>query len=571
MIAQDRTDVEDDGVWAQPFQVESWLYTGHRKRIAVASVAPQATVRSHEFLDGRTRTGAGKVFVNLSIRLAGYLPASAVLTMAGLFAAPDAALAQAVTLAAPTSVRNAQDSDSPKTQVRLPAQGADVSTLSPSSHSPGSLVSDTATIGKQFPGVLTFPDAIQRGLEYNLRMVRLTDAVSQALGQQRIARSALLPNITGDFSAAAEQVNLAALGLRLEIPGVFVSDVSRFNVVDLRARLSQTVVDLSHLNSYRAARESLRANEFAVEDSRDLIVQSVGAAYLEAFAVRARMEATRAQIETATTLHQRAMQQRRAGLATTLDINRAQVQMLTAQQRLAALRADLTKRKIDLARLIGLPATDQYELATNVPSLPLPTQIVDDALKQATERRADLKAAEAQVRAAERALAAAEAERLPSVSLDAEYGGNRASDKPVHSTYIVAGAVHVPLWQGGRAAGAIQEATAVLSQRRAELEDLKSDIEADVRRAYADLEAAATEVDVAQASLQVTGENLVLTRQRFDAGVSDNVSVVQSQESLAAAQFDYINSVLAHNMAKLAVARAIGQVSGDIATDVQLR
>jgi outer membrane protein TolC len=141
----------------------------------------------------------------------------------------------------------------------------------------------------------------------------------------------------------------------------------------------------------------------------------------------------------------------------------------------------------------------------------------------------------------------------------------------VHSTYIVAGAVHVPLWQGGHAAAAIQEATAALSERRAELEDLKADIEADVRRAYADLEAAATEVDAAQASLQVTRENLVLTRQRFDTGVGDNVSVVQSQESLAAAEFDYINSVLAQNMAKLAMARAIGHVSEDIAADVAQR
>jgi outer membrane protein TolC len=523
------------------------------------------------FFDAGTRTGAGKVFVNLLNRVGGRLAASVVLTIAGLLTAADVALAHAATPAAPTFVRNAQDSVSSERQVPFPAQSGDIGTLSRSSRIPGSLVSDSATIQKQPPIVLTLHDAIQRGLENNLRIVRLTHAAGQASGQQGIARSALLPNITGDFSVAAEQLNLAALGLRLEIPGVFVSDVSRFNVVDLRARLSQTVVDLSQLNRYRGARETVRASEFAVEDSRDLIVQSVGDAYLQAFAARARIDATRTQIETAATLHQRAAQQRRAGLATPLDVNRAQVQMLTAQQRLAALQADLTKRKIDLARLIGLPPTDRYELPAKVPLLPPVTQTVDNELKQATEGRADLKAAEAQVRSAERALAAAQAERLPSVSVDAEYGGNRASDKPVHSTYIVAGAVHVPLWQGGHAAAAIQEATAALSERRAELEDLKSEIEADVRRAYADLEAAATEVDVAQASLQVTRENLVLTRQRFDAGVSDNVSVVQSQESLAAAEFDYINSVLAQNMAKLAMARAIGHVSEDIAADVAQR
>lgn len=419
-------------------------------------------------------------------------------------------------------------------------------------------------------GVLTLGDAVQRGLEYNLRVVGLTQAVGQARGQQQMARSALMPNLTADASASQQQLNLGALGLSIDVPGVPFEDVVRFNVVDLHARLSQTVVNLNRLNSYRATRETLRASELSVEDSRDLIVQSVASAYLEAIAARSRLQATRAQVATATAIRDRTVQQQGSGLATPIDVNRSQVETLTAQQRLASVQADFAKRKITLARLIGLPPTDQYDLAEDIPFSPAPLQTVEEAMRQAAERRSDVKAAEAQVRAAERTLAAAQAERMPSVAVNADYGASRASAKPVHPTYSVLGFVRIPIWEGGRVAGAVEQASAALNQRRAELDDLREQVEGDLRKAFLDLQAAATQVEASQATLQVTRENLGLIRQRFDAGLNDNVSVVQSQESTAAAEFDYINSVFAHNLAKLGVARGVGHASEDLARYLKL-
>jgi outer membrane protein TolC len=414
------------------------------------------------------------------------------------------------------------------------------------------------------------PEAIQRGLAYSLTVVGLTHAADQARGRQTIAKSALLPNLSADFNATEQQTNLAALGVRINIPGVPFEELVRFGVLDVRARLSQAVVNLASMNNYRAAQETLRANELSVEDSRDLIVLAVGGAYLEALAARARLQATRAQVETATSIHEKTVQQQAAGLATPLDVNRAQAQILTARQRLAAQQADFAKRKINLARMIGLPPTDRYDLAPDIPFSPAPALPLDDALKQAAERRSDLKAAEAQTQAAERALDAARAERLPSVSLTANYGANRASDSSAHSTFLVAGLVHMPIWEGGRTAGAIEQAVAVLTQRRTELDDIKAQVEGDVRKAYLDIDAAATQVAAADANVAVTRDTLALTRQRFDAGVNDNVSVVQSQEALAAAEYDYINSVFAHNLAKLGLARMVGRVSENLSRYLQL-
>ena len=411
---------------------------------------------------------------------------------------------------------------------------------------------------------LTLREAIQRGLTYNLRVVGLMHAAEQARGRETIAKSVLMPNLTGDFGASEQQTNLAAMGLRLNVPGVLFDDVVRFSVIDLRARLSQTIYNQASIDTYRAAGETARANELSVDDSRDLIVLSVGGAYLETLAARARLRATQAQIETATSLHQKTVQQQSAGLATPLDVNRAQAQILTARQRLAVQQADFTKRKINLARMIGLPPNDQYELADDVKFSPAPAIALENALKQAAERRYDLQAAEAQVRAAERGLDAAKAERLPSVSVTANYGGNRATDRSMRQTFLVAGLVRVPIWEGGRTEGVIEQAAAVLTQRRTELDDIKAQVEAEVRLAYADITAAAAQIAAAEANVGVSLDSLALTRQRFDAGIADNLALVQSQEALAGAEYDYINSVFAHNLAKLALARTVGRASEDI-------
>jgi outer membrane protein TolC len=222
---------------------------------------------------------------------------------------------------------------------------------------------------------------------------------------------------------------------------------------------------------------------------------------------------------------------------------------------------DFAKQKINLARMIGLPPTDQYELSSDIPFSAAPTLGLDDAIRQALTTRADFKAADRQVQAALRALMAARAERLPSVSVNADYGAIGSSPSQARGTFDVVGLVRVPIWEGGRADGHIEAAEAAVAQRRAEADDLRNQIESDVRKAYLDVQAAASQLDVADKNREVTRENLDLTRQRFEAGVSDNVEVVQAQEALASAELDRINSLFAHNIAKLSLARALGRAA----------
>ncbi len=178
--------------------------------------------------------------------------------------------------------------------------------------------------------------------------------------------------------------------------------------------------------------------------------------------------------------------------------------------------------------------------------------------------RSDLKAAEAQLRAAEMARNAARAERLPSLSLSADYGAIGENPSQSHGTFTVVGTLRIPIWQGGRAEGDIQQSGAALTQRRAELEDTKSRIESDVRNAFLDLEAAASQVELSRTNQKLARDTLDLTRQKYDAGVSASVEVVQAQESVASADLDYITALFAHNLAKLSLARAIGHANENL-------
>ncbi|HTW63472.1 MAG TPA: TolC family protein [Bryobacteraceae bacterium] len=459
------------------------------------------------------------------------------------------------------------------TESPVPGTTTSVNTINPQVQVQGAFAG-SAEGRKPFTGKLSLRDAIDRALAYNLGSISLSEAERQAHGELRIARSALLPNVNGYLSETVEQINLEASGIRfhIPIPGVSIpAVVGPFNYFDLRATLTQTVADMTEWNNRRSAQENLRASQLSARDARDLVVLAAGGAYLQVIAAAARVQSSQAQLETAQALYSQASQQHNVGLVAQIDVNRSRIQMLTEQQRLTSLQNDLAKQKINLARITGLPPNNNYDLADDVPFSPASAVSLDDALKQAFAQRSDLKSAEAQVRAAERARAAARDERLPSLSLSANYGAIGENPSNAHGTFDVTGTLNFPIWQGGHIEGDIEQADAALAQRQAEIQDLRGRVEGDVRNAYLDLEAARSQVEVSQQNLQVAQQNLDLTRQRYDAGVADNVDVVQSQESVATAQLDYINSVFAHNVAKLSLARAMGQAADKWMQSLEIR
>jgi outer membrane protein TolC len=413
------------------------------------------------------------------------------------------------------------------------------------------------------PLSLSLDEALKMGLRYNLGGIDAEQSSQRAKGENIVARSALYPNLSGALRENVEQIDLASFGFKFSFPpslGIHLPNiVGPFNYFDLRGYLTQRVADLQAIRNYRSAREEQRAAEFSAADSREIVVFVVTAAYLQVLAESARVDSAKVQVDSAQTIFQQASDRFTAGLSAKIDMTRSQVELQTEQQRLTTEETDFAKQKIALARLIGLSPAQSFTLADKIPYAPLENITIEQALALAAQNRSDLKAAEAQLHAAEFSRKAAVAEHYPTLGIVADYGVIGINPANSHGTYDVSGQLQFPIWAGGHTHGDIVEAEANLKQRRAEYENTRSSVEADVRNAYLDLDSAAEQVRVAQSRRDLAHDQLAQSTDRFSSGVADTVEVTQAQEVVASAESDYIGNLNSHNLAKASVARAIGQ------------
>jgi len=317
-------------------------------------------------------------------------------------------------------------------------------------------------------------------------------------------------------------------------------------------------IDFHALERIRQESHNLEAATWNYRNSRELVVLVVGGSYLQVLAAAARRDAAQSQFSTAKTLYEQAVDLKRAGMSPGIDVLRAQVEMQAQQQRLLAVSNDFEKQKLQLARVIGLPVAQEFDLTDTVPFQPAPEIPFDQAMETAYKNRSDYQAALSLEHAAESGKRAAEAERLPSLGINGDYGDVGITPGSSHGTFTATAGLRIPVFQGGKVRGDVLQADALLKQRRSELEDLRSRIEFEVHTAFLDLKTAAELVQVAQSTMGLAQEQLRQAQDRFAAGVANNIDVVQAQESLATANESYISSLNSFNLSKLSLARSLG-------------
>jgi outer membrane protein TolC len=403
------------------------------------------------------------------------------------------------------------------------------------------------------PVPLSLKDAVARGLQYNLGLLLQEASVTQASGERWRALEQLLPNLSSSLNDRQTVINLAVFGFKAD-PSI----IGPFNIFDARVALSQPLVDIQAINDYRASALNARAEAQGVKSARDLVVLVAVNLYLEAVTASSRIELAQAQRQTAEALFQQATDLKNSGIVAGVDVLRAQVQVQNQRQREIVATNDFAKAKLQLARAIGLPAGQSFTLTDKMPYAPLPDVNLEDALKRAYESRADFLAARDRLAAAEATRRAASAVRLPTLRLDADYGTIGQTYSDAHPTYTVGATVHVPLFEAGHAQTRRLEADALLQRRRAELEDVRGQVDIQVRSAILDVNAAAQQLEAARTTVDLANQELEQARDRFAAGVASNIEVTQAQESVASASDTYLAALYAHNLAKASLARAVG-------------
>jgi outer membrane protein TolC len=414
---------------------------------------------------------------------------------------------------------------------------------------------------KLVPGVLSlsFQDAIDRGLKQNLGLLLSHADVRSARGQRWEQLSALLPHVTGDPYVAESKINVDELGFAglatlLHIP----PSVGPFSYFDARASLTQTLFDWKSINATRAANQSLKSAGYTFNDARDLVVLAVGYTYLQAIADEARIETAEAQVKTAQALYDQANDQVNAGTSPDIDGLRTKVELQTRQQQLIQAKNNFAIQKLTVARVIGLAPGQEFDFVDKSPYQELEVLSVDAALGHAYGSRSDYQAAISDVRAAEFSRKAALAGYFPSLSLNADYGLGGAHPSTATPVADVRGTLSIPIFQGGSVHADVLQADARLEQSRERLESLRAQIDSDVRAALLNLQSSADQVNVARSNIELAEETLTQSRDRFSAGVTDSVEVVQSQEAVASAHEQYISSLYSYNYAKISLIRALG-------------
>ncbi|HTW32439.1 MAG TPA: TolC family protein [Candidatus Sulfotelmatobacter sp.] len=406
---------------------------------------------------------------------------------------------------------------------------------------------------------IDFKEAIERGLRYNLGLLVAGDQAETARGERWKELAELLPNVSVRAQEAVQTESLTALGLKSNVfPFPIPRVIGPFNYFDLRANASQSVFNLKSLEKERSAAEGLKAAQLNFKDAREIVVLAVGNAYLQAIAATARVETAEAQVKNAQALSDKAADQQKAGLTPAIDALRARVELQTRQQQLIAARNDLAKLNLSVARVIGLPPGQPFALTEKAPYQAMTPQPLDTYLQRAYAGRPDYLAAQAQVHSAELNLKSATAGHYPSLDLNANYGDIGVTPGQSNGTWAVTGGINIPIFAGNRVHSDVLEADAQLKTARSQLGDLRGRIDYEVRTALLDLQSAADQVEVARSSVELAEEALQQSQDRFSAGVADNLEVVQAQESVASAHESYIQSLYAHNLAKVELAYAIG-------------
>lgn len=410
---------------------------------------------------------------------------------------------------------------------------------------------------------LTVTDIIRRALEHNLGVLLSEQALSHAGGARWVALSQLLPNLNARVAESRRRDNLEAFGFSPSAFGI-PRVVGPFNTFDARVSLSQALVDLRATNETRAETHNVEAARYSYRSARDLVVLVAANAYLEVLAGDARAQSSRAQLQTSQAIYQQAQDLKQNGIVAGIDVLRAEVRLNTDRQRATASQNEFEKARLQLARVIGLPVGQAFVVSAQLPNVPVPEMTVEQALEQAYRSRPDYLAAQERVKAAEASRAAAFSEQLPSVHVNADYGalGLKASDTV--ATYSLAGSVNIPIFQGGRAQGRIAQADADLRQRRAEAEDMRAEIYYDVRAAFFDLQATGEQLEVATRSREVADQELMQARDRFTAGIANNLEVVQAQQSVTTAEEQYIDALLGYDVAKAVLARSLGDAEAAV-------
>ena len=407
---------------------------------------------------------------------------------------------------------------------------------------------------------LTLDQAVALALKQNptAQIAILTAAQSEQ--DKNIARADLLPQANARISDEAEKVNLLAqFGGKVALPG-FPKTIGPYQFFSAGPSVSAPVFDLTLWQRYQAARNTANAGKANSLSTREQVILLTVSQYIGTLRAVANVQASQSRVDLAQALYDQAADLQKEGVGTGIDTLRANVELQNEKQRLLEAQNDRETLLYGLSRLLNLDPRQKIELADALNFSDTPQPEVEASIEAALADRQEWKALNSQVKAAESEKKVAQSERLPNVRFDGTFAYVGTSGNTTLPTYTYTGSVNLPLFTGGRIHAEVVRADLEIRKLQEQRADLRNQIALDVKTALLNLESARNEVQVANLGVQLSKEEVDQARDRFKAGVANNIEVIQAQDSLSRANDNQIAALYRFNQARADYARSIGQM-----------
>jgi outer membrane protein len=419
------------------------------------------------------------------------------------------------------------------------------------------------------PRRLTLGDAARLAVQQGAVAEAARYSAEQAHARVKQTRANLLPNLSAYAQQEGRSFNTATLGIDIPTPvgqpPLFAPNgqvISGVNTLDVRGRLSQTLIDVGAIQRVRSAGASARASDADAKNVAEQAADTAANAYLRTESAEARLSARWADSVLADSLLVIAREQVHAGVGVGLDVTRAESQVASMRAQLIAARNQRDRARLDLLRALGLPLDSDVQLADSLAALPVGDTLPDEkaAIENALRQRPDLRAADEQLQAAKQGLTAIKAERLPTLSVFGDQGLIGKGDHLL-GTYTWGVQVNLPILDGFSREGRAEEQRAAAREIEVRRHDLEQQAAIEVRGALLDLTSAREQLDAARERLRLAQQELSQAQERFRAGVAGNADVITASLEVNDSRTQLVDALTAYQSGRVALANAQGAVT----------
>ena len=407
---------------------------------------------------------------------------------------------------------------------------------------------------------LTLAEAVVLAVKQNpTEQIALLNA-AESVQDKNITLAELLPQANLHVADSVNRVNVKAEfgGLPL-FPGV-PGHIGPFQLFSAGPTFGSSVFDFSLWKRYKASRSNVNEAKANSLSTREQVILLVVSQYIGTLRAVANVEASKSRVDLAKALYDQAADLQKEGVGTGIDTLRANVELQNENQRLIEAVNDREASLFGLSKLLNLDPRQKIELADTLSFFETPQPDVEASIDLALAGREEWKAIQAQEKSARLEKESAQYERLPSVRFDGNWAYYGSSPTAAIPTYQYQGSLNMPIFTGGRIKAEIVKADLELQKVEQQKQDLRNQIALDVKTALLNLESARNEVSVANLGVQLAHEEVDQARDRFKAGVANNIEVISAQDSLSRANDNQIAALYRFNQARADFARAIGEM-----------